>query len=180
MSLVELMAVVAIIGVLAVLAGVGYGRWTRSARTAEATNLVGAIRTGQEAYFSQTNQYLDLSKSTDVGDLHPGPPLQKKQSWEVACKGCNPDADWSRLGVKATEPVWFGYATIAGTEGVEPKARANVRLSSGSDVVWNAGRVPDRPWFVVVARADANGDGKFATVWGSSFSGQIFTDGDGE
>jgi prepilin-type N-terminal cleavage/methylation domain-containing protein len=47
-TLVELMITVAIVGVLAVLANVGYRRYTRNAKTGEATTIIAAIESAEE------------------------------------------------------------------------------------------------------------------------------------
>ncbi len=182
-TLVEVMVVTAIIGVMAALASVGYGRWVRTAKMAEATNMIAAIKNAQENYFSQTGNYLDVSKSVLPGDLFPlQTPLPKKVPWpDTPCSWCN--ADWQRLAIKATEPVGFSYATVAGPDNCDPACRAvTVTLSTGNSVNWQAlaGGPITRPWFVAAAYADSDGNGKFAKVIGTSFGSSLIIDAENE
>jgi type IV pilus assembly protein PilA len=180
MTLVELMMVVAIIAVLAVLAAVGYGRWIASSKMAEATNMVASIKNGQENYFSQAGHYLDVSNSLNVGEMYPArDPGPAKTAWGGDCSVCK--ADWKRLGVKADAPVYFGYATVA-DDATDPGGKgANVVLSTGP-VNWinEAGGAINKPWFIAVARADTNGNKKYATVVAFSFGSRVITDNEGE
>ena len=180
MTLVELMAVVAIIGVLAALAGVGYARWIASAKMAEATNMVASIKNGQENYFSQAGHYLDVSNGVDVGSLYPArDPGPQKVAWGADCSWCK--NDWRRLGIKADAPVYFGYATVA-DDGTDPGGRGVVVNINGTPINWTAeaGGAINKPWYIAVAKADTNGNKKYATVVGTSFNGRIITDGEGE
>lgn len=181
MTLVELMAVVAIIGVLAVLASVGYGRWSRSAKMAEATNLVASIKNAQENYYSQAGHYLDVSKGLEPGQLYPAKdPGPTKVAWGEDCTWCN--ADWKRLGIKADAPVYFGYATIA-DDGIDPEGRGIIVKTEAGNVDWTreaGGTKITKPWYIVRAMADTNGNKKYAQVIGFSFGGRIITDNEGE
>src|SRR6187455_784174 len=64
-TLIELVIVVAMVGILATLATVGYRRYLSSAKTGEATAMIGSIKSAQEAFKSETFRYLDVS----LGDL---------------------------------------------------------------------------------------------------------------
>ncbi len=183
-TLIEVMITAAIISVLAVLAVVGYGRFIRSARTAEATNMVGSIKTAQENYFSQTNRYFDVSKGLQPPQLFPAAtPTSTKTPWKGDCAVCNAPNAWERLGVRATEPVWFGYATVAGDDATPPSAKPTTFTIGTNPVNWAnlaPGGVVNKPWYIVSAMADANGNGKFAKVVSASFSSQVLTDNEGE
>lgn len=183
-TLVELMIVVAIIGVLAVLATVGYGKWVSSSKMAEGTNMVAAIRNGQENYFSQAGKYLDVSKTLNKGDLFPAmTPTDAKVPWVGECVWCNVVGGFQKLGVKSDKPVYFGYATVAGDETKDPDARGAVFTEKGSAVKWTneAGGVPfTKPWFIVAALADTNGNGKYAGVCATSFGSRVIIDNEGE
>jgi type IV pilus assembly protein PilA len=180
MTLVELMAVAAIIGVLALLATVGYGRWIQSSKMAEATNMVASIKNGQENYFSQTGRYLDLSPGLEAGSLYPQKdPGPGKAAWGAPCSYCK--GDWTKLGVKADAPVYFSYATVAGDD-VDPDTKGAVfKLESGA-ISWEkeAGGKILKPWYIVSAMADQNGNKRYAKVVGMSFNGRIITDLEGE
>jgi type IV pilus assembly protein PilA len=166
--------------VLAVLAAVGYGKWIASAKMAEATNMVASIKNGQENYFSQAGHYLNVSSGVDVGDLYPAKdPGPSKVAWGPDCSWCK--ADWKRLGVRADAPVYFGYATIA-DDATDPAGRGAVVPIAGKPINWTteAGGAINMPWFIAVAKADTNGNKRYATVVGTSFNGRIITDGEGE
>ena len=59
-TLVELMIVVAIIGVLASLAVYGVARYVKTAKTAEATRLLGAIENGSRQQFQREPPCIEL------------------------------------------------------------------------------------------------------------------------
>lgn len=56
-SLIELMIVVAIIGILAAIAVPNYQGFQRKARQAEAKTMLGAVYTGEKAYFAEYQGY---------------------------------------------------------------------------------------------------------------------------
>ena len=58
-TLIELMIVVAIIAILAAIAIPNYLRYAMKSKTAEATTNLGAIRTGEEAYYAENDLYRD-------------------------------------------------------------------------------------------------------------------------
>ena len=57
-SLVELMIVVAIMAILAAIAIPSFMKFSMRAKTSEATQNLGAIRTGEESYRSENDEYL--------------------------------------------------------------------------------------------------------------------------
>ncbi len=181
MTLVELMVVVAIIGVVAILATVGYARYTRTARTAEATDMIAAIKGAQEAYFSHTGRYLDLSNGLTPGNLYPKQtPDATTTAWGSPCSWCK--AEWTRLGVNASAPVWFAYATVADGDVCDPDCRGVVFSINGTNLNWTSmnGSLIKKPWYIVSAYADTNGNGVFAKVVGTSFSTILLTEKEGE
>ena len=116
-SLVELMSVVVIVGVLATLAIVGYRRWTRSSRVAEATNVIGGIAEAQERYKAEVGYYLNVSGTLD--HLYPAAsPGSFKTEWGGACAGCL--ASWDHLAFQPHGAVAYGYATVASVEAIPP------------------------------------------------------------
>jgi hypothetical protein len=80
---------------------------------------------------------------------------------------------WASLPVHSDGPVQFAYVTVAGPPGTPPTGGfVNVAAADTT-----------RPWFVVTASADLNGDGASGInteVWGSSFGNQIFSRNVGE
>jgi len=66
-TLVELMIVVAIVAILAAIAIPSYLRFQSKAKTAEATNNLGAIRTAEETYRAENDGYLVCTASPTGG-----------------------------------------------------------------------------------------------------------------
>lgn len=181
-TLVELMIVVTIIGVVAILASVGYGRWIASSRMAEATNMIGGIKNGEENYQAQTGSYLSISNGIVPPYLYPAStPGPSKVAWGGTAGGVSA-ADWGRLGVKADAPLYFGYAVVAAGETCDVACKGlNFPLSTGP-IAWEkeAGGPIKKSWFVATAMADTNGNGVFAKVVGMSFNSRLIVDLEGE
>jgi len=188
-TLIEVMIVTAIIGVLAVLAFVAYGRWIRGAKMTEATNMVGAIREGQEHYKNATGVYLDVSGGLTAANMYPRSPGAYRTPWGAPCTTCTTPTAWKTLDVRSDAPVWFGYATVAGdatptggTAAVDPSTKAPITTSKGA-IDWKArnnGVAIDKPWYVVVAMSDTDGNGVYCLVVGDSFSTELVVDKEGE
>ncbi len=186
-TLVELAAVVAIIGILSTIAVMSYRRLVNSAKTAEATNMIQAIRVAQESYHSEVGSYdnvsITLTGNTAEGrmngesTLFPNPrPDGSKWPWV----GQNPNDPvtrrWAALPVHAAGPVRFGYATVSGPAGVIP---AQPRLFyDGVQVGW--GGVRPKDWFITEAMSDTDGNGIYCTVFAPSWDSQVFIDHQGE
>jgi type IV pilus assembly protein PilA len=168
-TLIELMAVVIIVGILAVVGLVGYRRFITSARTSEAIYMVGSIRSAQESYRAETLQYLPVS--TSIATWYPNTnPVKSKSAW------LNPShadfANWRQLGVTSDGPVAYGYATVAGAAGTAPPA-LNLKEQPGFGT-------PAEPWYVIQAAADLDANGTWSYVVGSSFTGEIYVENEGE
>jgi prepilin-type N-terminal cleavage/methylation domain-containing protein len=165
-TLVELAIVVAIVGVLSVLAVVGYRKLTLSAKVSEARGMISAIRIAQEDYKVERGVYADIGDTTHCPGTGLATPLVKTQ-WNTACNGGK--AAWTLLPVHADGPVQFGYATVAsGT----PPTYGFVNM---------AGAVTTRPWYVVHAQADLDGNGGLNTeLVGTSWGSTIFSNNEGE
>jgi prepilin-type N-terminal cleavage/methylation domain-containing protein len=164
-TLVELMITVAIIGVLAVLATVGYARWTRTAKTGEATSMIAAIKGAQESYRAEALRYLDVSNSS-INTYYPtSPPSDQKVSWDPkSCTG-TPVCDGFRvLAVQADSAVYYRYSTIAGA------ADGTAHTVDGRTFP-----VANDPWYVVKAQGDLNVNGKLSQFWGSSYDGLVWS-----
>ncbi|RYG17525.1 type II secretion system protein, partial [bacterium] len=174
-TLVELSVVVAIIGILAVLASVGYGRLVRSSYTTEATRMVSAIRIAQETVKAETGSYVNLGMATmcpqnanTVTSANAG----KKWGWNPACSsGSGP---WSLLPVQTDGPVRYGYGTAANTtpgQAVTVTGFWNGQIN-GVAVAWPT--PAPQNWYVIAARGDMDGNGRYSHVVGSSFSNEVF------
>ena len=167
-TLIELMITVAIIGVLAVLAVVGYSRWTRSAKTAEATAIVGSVKGQQDTYRAETLRYLDCTNGgKTLATTYPaGPPTDQKQTFDLnACGGNLVCASFRKLAISTNSQVYYVYSCEAGS-------------ADGANVVGFNGRVygvANDVWNIVRAKGDLNNDGKQSNFESSSFDSSIWS-----
>lgn len=165
-TLVELMIVVTIVGILAIIAVVGYRKITLRAKLAEAQNMISAIRIAQEDYKVERGIYANIGATWCPTDGT----TQVKTGWSTACNGGS--ATWAQLPVHVDGPVQFGYSTVAGAGGVPPPAIAWVNMAAADTT---------RPWYVIQARADLDGNGGLLTeLVGTSFQNTIFARQEGE
>lgn len=182
-TLVEVATVVVIVGILAVIAVVAYRRRVAAARTAEATGMITEIRRGQEAHKIETGLYANVSQ--DLQSFYPAAnPGKMVTDWGGPCTNCaNGDTRaWDRINVRATAPVIFGYATVAGIGGgpmalLGPGATDEIGQAMASQ---SAAVGPTDPTFIALAEADANGDGVKCHVLGLSHSNHIVVVNEGE
>lgn len=171
-TLVELTIVVVIIGVMATLATYGLSQYLRRSKTAEAVQMIGAIKAGQEAFLDETFRYYDVSTTLD--NLYPSTgDWDQKIQWGAGDLA----ARWLNIGIAPEAPVQFRYACIAGLPTAMPTDGA---LGTGVD--YNLAAVASRPshWYLVKAVADFDGDGTQSVFVGSSFSSEIYSQNAGE
>lgn len=166
-TLIELVIVVAMVGVLATLATVGYKRYLSSAKTGEATSMIGTIKSAQEAFKSETFRYLDASP--DIGTPYPQGDLAQvgtsKYAWEDGAPS-SVRRNMKTLGVSSSAPVYYGYATVAGSASEQlPDLPLDFETPDWPD--------PGGPWYLAVAMADLDGDGTYSGYASSSFTAQI-------
>ena len=170
-TLVELMITVAIIGVLALLATVGYARWVRTAKTAEATAMLGSIKGAQETWRAEHLNYNDASGGTLNNEYPLVAPTDSKVAWNPkACAGTAICDRLRALNVQAESAVYYRYAVVAGP-------------ATGTAVAFD-GRTfspaAHDPWFVARARGDLDANGVQSRFWTSSFDTTILSDKPGE
>jgi type IV pilus assembly protein PilA len=197
-TLVELSAVVIIVSILALVAVVGYRRLITSSHNAEATHMVNAIRTAQEAYRAETGQYADITNGIAYADgsgalqnggaMYPTTsPGNRKVGWGAACSNCNTGYTWQQLPVHTDGAVMYGYTTTGGPPGgsltsytlISVPASITLRgRSSGSYTLTFPAPVTD--WYIVSAAGDPDGNGFYSSYTGSSFTNDIFDSNDGE
>jgi prepilin-type N-terminal cleavage/methylation domain-containing protein len=172
-TLVEMMIVVVIFGILASLAVVGMRKYIQHSKTAEAPQMIGAIKAGQEAYFDETFRYLDVSG----GDLDNRYPLDA--SWDMKVQWGGGDATlrdgFATLGVSSAQAVQYRYSTAAGGPGDSPSFGAGVTAAE-----YNFPSSTTVQWYVVKAIADLDQDGTYGVYLGSNFSNLIYAKNDDE
>jgi len=172
------MIVVVIIGVLAALAVVGYRKMITSSHVTEATNMVQNIRVAQEGFHAESLQYANISQSITAYYPLASPNGQTATAWGAKCSTqCASNMDWSMLPLHVDGPVLFGYATVAGGPGVAP-VPASVTVN-GQSLTFPA--TPTADWYLVAASCDLDGQGTPNTsVYGSSFTNQVYVDEEGQ
>jgi prepilin-type N-terminal cleavage/methylation domain-containing protein len=174
-TLIELLIAVAIVGVLSTLALVGYRKVIARARLGEATSMVAAIASAQERYRGEFGSYLNVSgtlgHSGSTTNLCPVPAAKFKKTWSPA--SCVGGASWTALAVQSAGALNFGYSTTAGLAGAVPVD--TVPTSTGA-VAWPAASAMTRDWYVITAAADTDGDSKWGTVVGSSWTNDMLVD----
>jgi len=168
-TLVELMIVVAIVGVLAAVGVFLLNKHLFASKSVEASAMIQSIRAAEERWRSENQSYLDVSTSMD--SWYPmAKPSTDKWAW------VNPDgndaAKWRLLNATAPGPVQFGYAVKAGEAGTTPP-----KLLAKSQPNWTPST---EPWYLIQAFADANGDGEHALFAACSYTGEIYSENEGE
>jgi type IV pilus assembly protein PilA len=168
-TLLELLTVVAIVGILATLGLVSYRRFITSSKSSEAIYMVGSIRAAQESYRAETLTYLNVSAG--FNEYFPtGSVGNKKTGWDAAA---HPDyTRWRQLGARPDGAVYYGYLVAAGVAGAVPPA-----LHLANKPTW---ATTAEPWYVIEAKGDVDGNGTYSWVAGSSFTGEIYMENQGE
>lgn len=184
-TLIEMMIVIAIIGILAVLAMVGYRKLVLSAHTSEATSMVQAIRTAQEAYHAETQTYVSTdAQPAQLGSLYPNAtPSNLKTAWGggsiVGVCPPLPGAShncWSALPIHVDSAVMYGYATTGGTAG----SVAFPALPTINGAAITLPTVAPMDWYFIGAMGDVDNNHVYSTIIGTSFTNDLFIDHEGE
>jgi len=165
------MTVVVIVGVLAMIGLVAYRKFILSSKTSEAIYMVGAIRSAEEGYRAETLVYHDVS--TNLTDAYYPSATQGafKTQWGDTSTALG--KGWATLGARPDGPVYYGYKVAAGAAGGTPPTLSDLK----SQPTWST---TTGPWYVVFARGDVDGNGAYSYVAGSSFTGEIYVENEGE
>ncbi len=173
-TLIELMVTVAIVAVLAVVGVYSVRRYLLSAATSEPMEIINSVRAAEESYKDETFSYLNVGS---IDSYYPFggtlPKSQKRRAWE----GGSPNTDepnWNVLGVHPSTVVQFGYACVAG-KGTGVPGKSALKTSIDLNYPTSAG-----DWYVVRAASDRDGNGTAALFVGSSFTDQIYGEGETE
>ena len=112
-TLIELMIVVAIIGILAAIAIPNFLKFQAKSKQSEAKSNLGAIFTGQLAFFGEQNQY---GSFTQINWSPSGTPRYHYQLGTFVLAGDNVNVGASTAGL--TEASWAGNLNSAADNGV--------------------------------------------------------------
>jgi type IV pilus assembly protein PilA len=179
-TLIETMIVVAIVGILAALAVYGVRKYVIASKTSEATQMIGSIKSAQEAYRSDAFTYLDVSGTHSLADLssfYPTTtPANRKYGWGDTTTAVG--QRWRALNVAPAGAVYFTYGCAAG-EATDPVADYHTTGVNMTTVTnWPTNSVGS--WYVVKAVGDLDGDGVKQEWVSGSFTEQIFNNTDVE
>lgn len=157
------MTVVVIVGVLATLATYGVRKYVMEAKKAEASSMLVQIRAAEEAYKDETFEYFGLN-SFDA--WHPtNTPGNGKHGWQSG--NTDMTAVFKRLGVMPNGPVIYSYGVVAGNGGDMP----SIPTVKSWDFPAATG-----PYYIAMAKADLNGDGKYTYALSHSDTSEIYID----
>lgn len=164
--MVELLVAVAMLGILATIAQVYVRKYITASKYSEAKGMIGLIRSGQDQYMQDRSRYLNVSSSID--DFYPknSKPGQQKMNFP-GNSGSGLDA-WQTLDVHMDAPVLFVYSCIAGGAGGKPETGDGITVTNWPSTM-------DRPWYVVKAQGDVDGDGVNTVFLSASFDREIFS-----
>ncbi|ADU97315.1 type IV pilin protein [Thermovibrio ammonificans] len=143
-TLIELMVVVAIIAILAAIAIPQYKKFQLRAKTSEAKENLGAIRTAEEAYSAENDVY--LAATYDPADI-PGP---TPASWNATSVG------FSKIGFEPAGKVYYSYTVFGNNAG------------TGDNTDGKAFTADNNINIVMLAEGDLDGDGAAGSAAGSS------------
>ena len=170
------MIVVVIVAILGTLATIGVRKYILASKSAEATEMIAAIKVAQEQYKAETFGYKDISKVNKLdssGTTYPtfypstAPLGRNKMAWGG---GTDDIANgWRELGVSAAAPVMYIYGCAAGP-GTLPPAPPGITIGNYPTAATG------QPWYLIKAVGDLDGDGDVGTLVGTSVTAEIFHD----
>ena len=112
-TLIELMIVVAIIGILAAIAIPNFLTFRLKAKTSEAKSNLGAIRTVEEAYKAEEDEYYPATGSS-IARYPTGNPGATKRAWTTS------ETAFSALGFEPAGDVYYDYAVSSVNNAASP------------------------------------------------------------
>lgn len=131
-TLIELMIVVAIIGILAAIAIPNFVRYQLRAKTAEAKTNLGGIKTSQEAFRADMDNYANVSTANPAATISTA-----KRTWDTdACTGClrgTTNTACTRFSCIGFEPAGAVYYQYLGS------ATDSAGTTPGEFTVWAEG-----------------------------------------
>ncbi len=181
-TLVELMAVVAITGILGALAVATLRQRALMSDVTSAQVVVRAIAAAEEHYRAENQVYLNVSSTGDAGwyPLKTIPKNTKASFWRTV-PGDTSDAEtvrWRLLAPDIRQPVSFGYKANAGLPPTDAVTTPRFDAELSGIAVLQSSVV--EPWYMIQARADADGNGVGCMVGAASWTPEVFSINDGE
>jgi prepilin-type N-terminal cleavage/methylation domain-containing protein len=160
-TLIELMIVVAIIGILAAVAIPVYRGYMMRSKASEAYTVLQGVREKEEAYFVEYKRYTTDIAFTPGGVCASGANTVK---WSAAAM-----VPWTQLGFDPGGPTYYAYSvsTPYNASGVDDN-------SNPPGGVGTTFPVQRRPWFVVEACGDIDGNGTDAHYYVSSHNKTVY------
>ena len=166
--MIELMAVVVITGILAIAGVSVFRKYILSSKGAEATSVIQALRSAEEAYLAENHVYLDVS--TGANWYPRAVPNRDRVGWKDAP---NPDlAKWQALAPAVARSVSYSYLVNAGIAGQAIPAPQNIKDPQFA--------VPTQSWYLIQAEGDSDSDGVFANYASTSMTGEIYSEREAE
>lgn len=171
-TLAELMVTVAIVGVLAVIGVASFRSEIGASKTNEAAAVIQAIRAAQEAYRSENQSYLNVSSAAD--SWYPKDDFTSKLSW-TPNEDYSDHERWALLGASVAQPVIFRFLVNAGGAGSTfPTPTVGITLPTSITTA------RDEPWYLIQARADADGDEVYCDGIATSLNNEVVFKNEGE
>jgi prepilin-type N-terminal cleavage/methylation domain-containing protein len=174
-TLTELMAVVVISGILASLAIATLRQRAFASDVTSAKVVVRTIVAAEEHYRAENQIYLNVSTAGGAGWYPLIPAKNAKYAFFRTPPGSVADPEsvkWRMLGPDIRQPVTFGFKANAGLPDTTPVL--------DNELAGTALPPPVEPWYLVQARADADGDGVGCMVAAASWIPEMFSVNDGE
>ena len=179
-TLIELMIVVVIMGVLAMIGINSFRLQVNQSKSKEAVAMMTSIAIAQEKFKTHHPTYLDVSTNltTYYPSVTPGTGASKtviRPFW--GWDGHVDYQNWVRLDPKAPLEVRYVYATTAGLPLTAPDALTEGDIAGFS---WPSAATVTKPWYVIQAIGDLNGDGVNHLLITSSFTDRIYEEENNE
>jgi len=163
------MVVVALVAILAMVGIAAFRKEVSASKASEVTAVIQALRSAQEAYRAEHQQYLDIS---GLNAWYPTATFGSTAiPWSANYDTHTNGAKFKALGAAVQHRVQYRYLVNAGAAG------ATLPTPIVSMPAWPA--VGD-PWYVIQARADVDSDGVYSNAIATSFNGEIFLNNEGE